>query len=133
MSQVASTAIRILNCLKWEAWRTPCEASIGKVNTAVKRPGKKAELSTTTNGSTAKTPKKYQTEEEDYEHEQKDMKGHTSSPLEVKSIESSLKGRLNRVEKGCQAVRREGRIIHHRESLYPLTALILVAILLLVH
>src|SRR5947209_20206951 len=33
------------------------------------------------------------------------------------SMVSSLKGRINRVEKGCQAGRRDGRIIHHRQSL----------------
>src|SRR2546421_4416511 len=35
------------------------------------------------------------------------------------SMVSSLKGRINRVEKGCQAGRRDGRIIHHRQSLDP--------------
>jgi hypothetical protein len=34
-------------------------------------------------------------------------------------MEGSLKGRITRIEKGCQAGRRGGRIIYHRESLYP--------------
>src|SRR2546430_16938054 len=38
------------------------------------------------------------------------------------SMVSSLKGRINRVEKGCQAGRRDGRIIHHRQSLDPARA-----------
>jgi len=38
------------------------------------------------------------------------------------SMVNSLKGRINRVEKGCQAGRRDGRIIHHRQSLDPARA-----------
>jgi hypothetical protein len=40
------------HCLKWGAWRTPREARIRRVSSAVKQVGEKPELSTTVNRCT---------------------------------------------------------------------------------
>jgi hypothetical protein len=67
-----------------------------------------------------KTPKRRQRKkEEGHEQEQEHLKGHHDPHcLKWGAERAPVSGRIRRIERDCQVIRREVRIIHHRESLY---------------
>jgi hypothetical protein len=69
----------------------------------------------------AKTPKQRQKEDEEgHEQQHKHLIGH-NNPRCLKSgaERAPVSGSIRTIEKVCQAIGKEGRIIHHRQRLYP--------------
>ncbi len=65
------------------------------------------------------TPKQCQRDgEANHEQEQERMKGHQNPRcLKLGAERAPVSGRIRKVESDCQAIGREVRIIHHRQSL----------------
>ena len=67
------------------------------------------------------TPKQREREDEE-EHEQKHehLNGHNDPHcLKWGAERAPVSGRIRRIESDCQAIGRDVRMIHHRETLYP--------------